>query len=189
MARSPLTTIERFLTFVRIDPDGCHRWTGSLDKKGYSKFRLGKDVCDKRRTVLGYHWLWVQKHGPVPKGLELDHLCRHPECVNDAHLEPVTRSVNQKRGTGGIRLLICPKKLHPMNGTNVIVRSDGKRNCRACKNAALKQARRRARPSRAKIIPIGSKAIGIPSRRIDNEIPRGNEGAVPVAPDMTINAR
>jgi hypothetical protein len=30
--------------------------------------------------------------------LELDHLCRVRHCVNPAHLQPVTRAVNARRG-------------------------------------------------------------------------------------------
>ena len=37
-------------------------------------------------------------HGPVPEGLELDHLCRIRHCVNPDHVEPVTCAVNVRRG-------------------------------------------------------------------------------------------
>lgn len=39
--------------------------------------------------------------GPIPPELELDHLCRNPACVNPAHLEPVTRKENVRRGYWG----------------------------------------------------------------------------------------
>lgn len=35
--------------------------------------------------------------GPLAPGLELDHLCRRRACCLVAHLEPVTRSVNERR--------------------------------------------------------------------------------------------
>jgi hypothetical protein len=35
--------------------------------------------------------------GPVPEGLELDHLCENPPCCNPAHLEPVTHAENNRR--------------------------------------------------------------------------------------------
>jgi hypothetical protein len=43
---------------------------------------------------LSYEWLV----GPVPEGMELDHLCRVRHCVNPSHLEVVTHSVNVIRG-------------------------------------------------------------------------------------------
>lgn len=39
-------------------------------------------------------------NGPVPDGLDLDHLCRNTLCVNPDHLEPVTRRENVLRGEG-----------------------------------------------------------------------------------------
>jgi hypothetical protein len=37
--------------------------------------------------------------GPVPAGLELDHLCRVKLCVNPIHLEPVTHLENMRRAS------------------------------------------------------------------------------------------
>lgn len=35
--------------------------------------------------------------GPIPDGLEIDHLCRNRACYNPRHLEPVTHSENMRR--------------------------------------------------------------------------------------------
>ncbi len=35
--------------------------------------------------------------GPIPDGLDIDHLCLNTVCCNPTHLEPVTRDENSRR--------------------------------------------------------------------------------------------
>lgn len=42
---------------------------------------------------LTYEWFI----GPIPDGLQIDHLCGQPSCVNPEHLEPVTLRENVQR--------------------------------------------------------------------------------------------
>lgn len=44
------------------------------------------------------HCLYYEQHvGPVPEGMELDHLCKQRDCIRPDHLEPVTHTVNCRR--------------------------------------------------------------------------------------------
>ena len=77
--------------------------------------------------------------GPIPKDLCIDHLCRVRNCVNPAHLEPVTVRENILRGNGptavNARKAFC-KRGHPLFGENLYrkVRNGWPaRECRACK--------------------------------------------------------
>lgn len=125
---------ERLLEKVSVNPiTGCHEWTAARSASGYGKiYVLGRPRTN--RVVPAHrvaYELWV---GPIPEGLQLDHLCRNRACVNPAHLEPVTQRVNLLRGMSpaadNARKTQCPRG-HVYNGANTY-RRNGDRKCRAC---------------------------------------------------------
>jgi hypothetical protein len=81
------------------DPNtGCWIWAGSLNRTGYNNTitwprYLGGDGKQRHAHALAY----ISIKGPVPVGLEIDHLCRDRRCCNPWHLEAVTPSVNHAR--------------------------------------------------------------------------------------------
>src|SRR5688572_13326968 len=82
---------ERFHDRYVVEPDGCWQWTGSFMPNGYGRLIV------KRHTVLAHRFAYELLVGPIPAGLQIDHLCRNRACVNPAHLEPVTIKQNLLR--------------------------------------------------------------------------------------------
>jgi hypothetical protein len=73
----------------------CWIWNGHITKTtGYGSATLDS------KTILAHRFMFIKLRGPVPEGLNLDHLCRVRECVNPEHLEPVTHDENCWRGHG-----------------------------------------------------------------------------------------
>lgn len=76
-----------------IDPQsGCWIWIGGQDGNGYGSYYHNYKVKHAHRFVF------EQFKGQIPLGMDLDHLCRVPLCVNPEHLEVVTRAINARRG-------------------------------------------------------------------------------------------
>lgn len=123
--RPRVPALVRLMEKVRIDPSGCWLWTGHIGKFGYGSFR-----DDPKRNTRQAHIASYELHvGPVPDGLELDHLCRVRSCVNPYHLEPVTHLENVRRGDLG-RITHCPQG-HLYDKKNTYLNA-GKRHCREC---------------------------------------------------------
>lgn len=88
--------VERFLAKAIIPSDvlsGCWEWRAAKAGGGYGRF-----APDGRRQVQAHRFAYEIVCGAIPDGLDLDHLCRNRGCVNPAHLEPVTRQENVRRG-------------------------------------------------------------------------------------------
>lgn len=119
----------RFWAKVEIERrDACWLWTGAQISNGYGNVSRGG------KNILAHRYAYEQLVGPIPDGLQLDHVydrgCRHRNCVNPAHLEPVSHAINVGRGER-TRLDSCPAG-HPYDGANTY-RYKGSRACRVCR--------------------------------------------------------
>lgn len=117
----------------RIDENGCHVFTGSLDSDGYGY------VSINRKTVRVHRWYWEQGRGPIPAGMVIDHECRNRACCNVKHLRLVTATVNVTENSISPAALNAMKthckRGHPLSGGNLIIEKSGNRQCRTCTNA------------------------------------------------------
>lgn len=116
--------------WAKVDKsDECWTWIAGKTQ-GYGKFRAGGAGS---KTVLAHRWAWEQERGPIPDGLELDHLCRNRACVRPTHLEAVTPSVNKARQDQKKPLRPTCKWGHAWTPDNTLMRKDGRgRICLTC---------------------------------------------------------
>ena len=138
----PRDPIERF--WEKVDKTGpCWEWTASK-VYGYGQFGIAH-----QKHARAHRFAYELLVGPIPEGLELDHLCRNRACVNPDHLEPVTTRVNLLRGA-----TVTARKAgqthcihgHEFTPDNTFIRKNGCRTCLTCRRALdrVRGARRRA---------------------------------------------
>ena len=138
--RLSLLTAEFVMGRVDVGASGCWVWRGSkLQASGYGRIKMSG------RSYVAHRAVYEAMVGPVPDGLQLDHLCRNRLCVNPDHLEPVTGRVNVLRGETVVRANFEKTECvngHPLRNDNVImVRGGRSRRCKACHEAYMQEYR------------------------------------------------
>lgn len=126
--------------WAKVDrTDNCWLWTGAIQSRGYGSFGIGD-----KRTETAHRIAYLTFVGPIPDGLELDHLCLNKRCVRPDHLEAVTAQVNNQRARDNgqtspsplSRLnaskIACPAG-HFYSPDNTYTNPQGHRQCRTCK--------------------------------------------------------
>jgi len=98
-------------------------------------------VWDQGKTRYAHIVAYEEVHGPVPNGLELDHLCRVRNCREVSHLEAVTGDENRKRA--GAAKTHCTNE-HEYTPANTYVRPDtNRRGCRTCRTTQAQASKDR----------------------------------------------
>ena len=83
---------ERFMDKISPEPNsGCWLWDAAQTSAGYGVMTIDS------KQYYAHRLSYENFKGPIPLGLQIDHLCRVPCCVNPDHLDIVTR---RKHETG-----------------------------------------------------------------------------------------
>jgi hypothetical protein len=130
----------RFWDKVQIT-EGCWLWQSWIGTHGYGHYWLDHHVRQAHRVA------YELAVGPIPEGLQIDHLCRVRHCVRPDHLEAVTRLENVRRGKSGEwqrSKTHCPQG-HEFTPENTRLTREGWRQCKPC----LREADRRYRERKA----------------------------------------
>lgn len=130
-----------------VAENGCHVWTGARTPEGYGNAWDGTKVGRVHRIR------YEREVGPIPPGMELDHVCGNRACCNPAHVRPASHRENTLRSNGVASAAAAKThcaKGHPLSGDNLAPwrLRRGLRQCLLCARQSSKDAGRRRRQGR-----------------------------------------
>lgn len=151
-------TIDQVLLNKRvIDDNGCWIWQGQRHKKPHGDYGyLHIEWNGVHKTHRAHRLAYEVFVGPIPEGLEIDHLCRNTLCMNPEHLEPVTHTENMRRRLD-INKSYCVNG-HEFSPENTYINTRGRKECRTCKKASRERTSKFYIDKRAGL--IGNKMRG-----------------------------
>lgn len=83
---------QRIIHWCDRAEDGCLVSRYSTGSHGYAQ------AWDGATVVLAHRIVWEWHHGPIPKGMTVDHKeCRHRKCIEILHLRLITNLENARR--------------------------------------------------------------------------------------------
>lgn len=123
--------IDRIIAAVVIDEDtGCWRCTIGIQANGYSHVQVAPG-----RFELSHRVAYETFVSAIPGGFTLDHVqergCRHKNCVNLDHLEPVTLAENIRR-SGAPSSVAARTNRCSKGHRDWIPNGKGRRTCGTC---------------------------------------------------------
>jgi HNH endonuclease len=139
--------VDRLMGRRIVTPRGCWETTYAPQPNGYTKVTV-----DGRPGVWLHRWAYEEFVAAIPRGLHVMHKCDNPACWNPSHLTVGThldnmRDMAAKGRRKGLRAVArqdaCAQGHDLTDAANVKVCSNGKRRCRPCSVAYLREWRAR----------------------------------------------
>lgn len=144
----------RIASKIKVNPEsGCWEWQGAKHSCGYGRITTGGSRSPNMKVHYPHRIAYESVKGPIPQGLQIDHLCRNRLCVNPDYLEAVTQKENMLRGIGASAINAAKTHCirgHVLEGDNLQIPRGGKwtwRRCHECYKLRKRKAWKDAKNS------------------------------------------
>ena len=82
------------------DQGECRVWTGAKVWRPSGSGIFAGQIRVDGKLWLAHRLSYTLNIGPIPEGLQVDHKCRNPPCINPNHLQLATNKVNNENLSG-----------------------------------------------------------------------------------------
>lgn len=120
MPRWPLTPRERFEQTINKQDNGCWMWSGCSKKCGANMI-YGITYLN-RKTEYAHRASYILYRGNIPNGMQINHHCDIPLCVNPDHLYAGTHQDNMNDVRDRNRRANVPKRYGEANSNSKITK-------------------------------------------------------------------
>jgi len=146
MLRTPAEVLVERIRARSVADGDCLIWTGATNGEGVRHgYGLISATAEDGKPVrlMTHRVMYEHEVGPIPEGLVIDHDCRRHACVNTAHMEPVTRPENTRRGMPYWTLNTVCRNNHEYTEENTYTPPGQplRRQCRECRMEADRRRR------------------------------------------------
>ncbi len=73
------------------EKNGCRKWWGEKNKRGYCLFSVSE------KKIRAQRFIYEQEKEPIPPGFEIYNECGELDCVEPSHLQALSRKENFRR--------------------------------------------------------------------------------------------
>lgn len=167
---------ERIMRRITVTESGCWEYP-CRRRDGYGVLGEGPRGG---KTLRAHRVTYERMVGPIPDGMQIDHLCRNRGCCNPQHLEVVTPAENTRRGYAFRETKTHCIHGHEFTPDNTVTNQRGARVCVTCQREAVRQSERRA----YEVIKRAARLLGITHRQYRAEYGRSRFTAINIIKEM-----